>query len=164
MYYPANYNPKNGQTRLRAHSDFGSLTVLFQHDIGGLEIFSPSGKWITAPVIADTPLINIGDFLEIWSGGMFKSTVHRLSFRNGSAERFSIPCFMSANADTILKPVREGTLNLSCPLNDMTAGEYYRRRLDFLHRGGDANTTPFITREDQPSVDVGFVPDGVAVV
>lgn len=65
MYYPENSAPEEGQTRIRAHSDFGTLTILFQKDVGGLEVLSPFGEWVTAPVIPGAPLINIGDFLQV---------------------------------------------------------------------------------------------------
>lgn len=65
MYYPENHQPEEGQTRIREHSDFGTITVLFQKDVGGLEVLSPSGTWVTAPVIPGAPLINIGDFLQV---------------------------------------------------------------------------------------------------
>jgi isopenicillin N synthase-like dioxygenase len=65
MYYPENHTPDEGQTRIREHSDFGTITVLFQKDVGGLEVLSPSGTWVTAPVIPGAPLINIGDFLQV---------------------------------------------------------------------------------------------------
>jgi isopenicillin N synthase-like dioxygenase len=126
MYYPENHTPDEGQTRIREHSDFGTVTVLFQKDVGGLEVLSPSGTWVTAPVIPGAPLINIGDFLQvndsypyfyprdktglttkqIWSAGELKSTVHRLTFKNGSAERYSMPCFVGANVSR--------SLNLLC--------------------------------------------------
>ncbi|KAI9745928.1 MAG: hypothetical protein M1818_000609 [Claussenomyces sp. TS43310] len=150
MYYPENHAPEHGQTRIREHSDFGTITVLFQHDVGGLEVLSPSGQWVTAPVIEGAPLINIGDFLQIWSGGALKSTVHRLTFKNGCKERYSMPCFVGANADAVLAPIKEGHVKMSCPIDGMTAGEYNNRRLKFLHHGGDPSETPFITREDQP--------------
>jgi len=65
MYYPENHMPEEGQTRIREHSDFGTITVLWQKDVGGLEVLSPTGKWVTAPVIPGAPLINIGDFLQV---------------------------------------------------------------------------------------------------
>ncbi|KAK5457258.1 hypothetical protein LTS15_005039 [Exophiala xenobiotica] len=150
MYYPENHTPEEGQTRIREHSDFGTITVLFQKNVGGLEVLSPSGAWVTAPVIPGAPLINIGDFLQIWSAGELKSTVHRLTFKNGSAERYSMPCFVGANDDALLAPIKEGNIKVTCPIDGMTAGEYYRRRVHFLHHGGDPKSTPFITREDKP--------------
>ena len=65
LYYPYNPAPEEGQTRIREHSDFGTITILFQNEVGGLEVLSPSGKWVTAPVIPGAPLINIGDFLQV---------------------------------------------------------------------------------------------------
>ena len=38
LYYPSNPNLKAGQTRLGQHTDYGTITLLFQDDIGGLEV------------------------------------------------------------------------------------------------------------------------------
>lgn len=32
-------------TRAGAHSDYGCITLLFQDDVGGLEVISKQGKW-----------------------------------------------------------------------------------------------------------------------
>ncbi|OTA25762.1 hypothetical protein BTJ68_11902 [Hortaea werneckii EXF-2000] len=57
LYYPAAENPptggsKNGEDiRAGAHSDFGSITLLFQQrGQPGLEIRTPSGEWAAVPV------------------------------------------------------------------------------------------------------------------
>ena len=91
-----------------------------------------------------------------------KSTVHRFSFKNGGKERYSMPCFVGANSDAVLEPIREGQVKLSCPIDGMTAGEYFRRRVMFLHHGGDPKETPFITREDHPYSDEGVRPEAMA--
>ena len=59
-------------------------------------------------------------------------------------------CFVGANSDAMLTPIKEGQITLTCSIDGMTAGEYMRRRVMFLHHGGDPRDTPFITREDQP--------------
>ena len=41
---------------------------------------SPSGQWISAKPIPGTILVNIGDLLEMWTGGLFPATRHRLDF------------------------------------------------------------------------------------
>lgn len=61
---------------------------------------SPTEKprWIDAPVIPDSVLVNIGDAFDFWTGGRFPSTQHRVSApRNAdeSAARFSIVYFLS---------------------------------------------------------------------
>jgi len=40
LYYPPVRGPtKPGQFRLGEHSDYGSITLLFQDDVGGLEVW-----------------------------------------------------------------------------------------------------------------------------
>lgn len=75
--------------RAGAHSDYGSLTLLFQRKSGGegLQILPPSepldsGRWRDTGVVDDALLVNVGDALELWSGARFKSTLHRVSSVN----------------------------------------------------------------------------------
>jgi ABC-type multidrug transport system fused ATPase/permease subunit len=47
-YYPnISQAPKLGQTRFFEHTDLGSITLLFQDQGGGLEVYTPQGEWIT---------------------------------------------------------------------------------------------------------------------
>jgi len=82
----------------------GSMTLLFQRDVGGLQILlpgSPDGStpatWLDAPVVDDTVLVNIGDAFDFWTGGKFKSTQHRVSLPRNAVEagpRYSIAYFL----------------------------------------------------------------------
>lgn len=78
--------------RSPAHSDFGTLTLLFQDEIGGLEIadesstsngtsatVDKSGKFIHIDPNPDTIIVNVGYLLMKWSNGRWKNTVHRVS-------------------------------------------------------------------------------------
>ena len=38
LYYPVMTDLKEGQIRLGEHSDYGTITLLFQDQIGGLEV------------------------------------------------------------------------------------------------------------------------------
>ncbi|KAH7920281.1 flavonol synthase/flavanone 3-hydroxylase [Leucogyrophana mollusca] len=127
--------------RINAHTDFGTCTVLFQDDCGGLEVESPHepGKFIPAPPIPGTVVFNIGDFLMRWSNDTLKSTLHRVRVppqKDGVAggmirERFSIPYFMGADRDKVVdclpgcfgpnKPKRYEPIN---------AGQYINMRLN----------------------------------
>ncbi|OJD27377.1 hypothetical protein ACJ73_01222 [Blastomyces percursus] len=103
LYYPSIDSPasstfKHGvDVRAGAHSDYGSITLLFQRDgQPGLEILTPTGEWAPVPVrpvVSDSDgdsgvtdaifppiLINIGDLLSYWTAGLLKSTVHRVVF------------------------------------------------------------------------------------
>lgn len=57
--------------RLGAHTDFDSLTMLFQDSYGGLRVKLPeTGQWINAPPMEDALIMNIGDVLSRWSNGV----------------------------------------------------------------------------------------------
>lgn len=62
----------------RAHTDFGSLTLLFNQVVAGLQIKIPSGEWKYVKPVPGGIICNIGDTLNFWSGGYFKTTVHRV--------------------------------------------------------------------------------------
>ena len=79
LYYPPLPNDMAvDHIRLGRHSDYGSITLLFQDNVGGLQIESPDGEFVDAIPIEDTVLINIGDCLESWSRNKLKSTKHRV--------------------------------------------------------------------------------------
>lgn len=44
--------------RAGAHTDYGTITLLFQKDIGGLEVQASRTEWISAPIIEGTILGN----------------------------------------------------------------------------------------------------------
>ncbi|MBT6277971.1 MAG: isopenicillin N synthase family oxygenase [Chromatiales bacterium] len=85
-----------------AHTDYECFTIL--HQTGpGLQVLAQDGQWIDAPPKPGTFIINIGDMLEIWTNGAFRSTMHRVT--NNGLERFSMPLFMAANYDAVIQPV-----------------------------------------------------------
>jgi isopenicillin N synthase-like dioxygenase len=116
--------------RAGAHSDYGSITLLFQRPgQPGLEIIPPSSQipgqrntsnsapWMPVPVSppgtesdpSPPILVNIGDLLSYWTNNLFKSTVHRVVFPKGAKEggedRYSIAYFGHPVAATVLEPV-----------------------------------------------------------
>lgn len=51
-------------------------------------------------------LVNIGDLLEDWTGGLLKSTVHRVIFpKDGGGDRYSMAYFCHPLDDALLEPV-----------------------------------------------------------
>ena len=82
LHYPAvksevfKINP--GQVRAGSHSDYGSITLLFQDNAGGLQVRSPNGTFVDATPIEDTCVVNAGDLLARWSNETIKSTIHRV--------------------------------------------------------------------------------------
>ncbi|CAG8465242.1 9241_t:CDS:2, partial [Dentiscutata heterogama] len=107
LHYPAMNKVNSEDIRAGSHSDYGSLTILFQKDIAGLEVLSADMNWVSVPVIPDCVLINIGDLLEFWTQGLFKSTKHRVVFRKETLnqDRYSIAYFCHAEDDVGLDPI-----------------------------------------------------------
>jgi isopenicillin N synthase-like dioxygenase len=91
--------PEDGDVRAGAHSDYGSLTLLFRlRGQPGLEILLKDGKtWAPVPVVppsaendpAPPILVNIGDLLSYWTNGLLRSTVHRVVFPSSSSSSSS---------------------------------------------------------------------------
>ncbi|KAK9733397.1 hypothetical protein RND81_04G065500 [Saponaria officinalis] len=59
------------------HSDYGFLTLLYQDEVKGLQI-QYEGKWLTVEPIPNAFVVNIGDHLEIFSNGRYRSVLHRV--------------------------------------------------------------------------------------
>lgn len=86
-----------------AHTDYGLLTILKQDDCGGLEIHY-KGSWVEAPYIENSFICNIGDMLELVTGGLYKSTLHRVK-ANPSKNRYSFPFFFDPGFDCFVRPL-----------------------------------------------------------
>ena len=82
-----------------AHTDYGCITILWQDDIGGLQVQDLEGNWIDAPPIAGSFVINIGNMMARWSNDRYKSTPHRVYSPSGK-ERYSMPFFVEPDFDT----------------------------------------------------------------
>lgn len=139
-------------TLLPLDSDYGSLTLLFQslapsslpsaasavQPIStGLQILPPSSRltadspeWISVPFVPRAILVNVGDLLEFWSGGRFRSTVHRVRIpprcvgmegadkdsdeREAVEERYSMAFFCHPRPEARLRClVKEGAKDVS---------------------------------------------------
>lgn len=107
-----------------AHTDYGCLTILAQDAIGGLEIQTRDGRWIEAPPIPGTFVINIGDMLAFWTAGRLRSTPHRVG-RPAEHSRYSVAAFLTPHIDTPLVPL-DGSVSKGTTL---TAGEHYLKQM-----------------------------------
>ncbi|CZT00087.1 uncharacterized protein RAG0_08234 [Rhynchosporium agropyri] len=77
----------------RAHTDFGAITLLLQDQVGGLQVWDGEGKtWVHILPNNDAYVVNVGDIIETWTCGKYKSNLHRVINKCGS-DRFSAPFF-----------------------------------------------------------------------
>jgi isopenicillin N synthase-like dioxygenase len=72
---PASVLEQGEMERMPAHNDWSTITLLFQDDIGGLQVESPSekGKFIDVDPVKGGMLVNIGDLMMRWSSDYLKS-------------------------------------------------------------------------------------------
>jgi isopenicillin N synthase-like dioxygenase len=102
VYYPGQaVSSDKAAFGVGPHTDFGLLTVLCQDHVGGLQVENLNGEWIDAPPIPGTLVVNVGDLLERWTDGAFRSTPHRVI--NSSAEqRLSLVLAFDPNPETMI--------------------------------------------------------------
>lgn len=87
-----------------AHTDFGAFTFLLQDDNAGLQVQNPETKeWIPIMPNRDAYVVNIGDMMQRWTKGLYKSNLHRV-INSGKTERYSSPFFYDGNLDCKLIP------------------------------------------------------------
>lgn len=96
----------SAQLGLGAHTDYECFTLLLSSTNPGLEILFPPSPlthdkpiWLPCPVRPGTLTVNVADFFMRWTGGLYKSTVHRVVTKAGGGERYSVPFFFSINYD-----------------------------------------------------------------
>ncbi|KAF1872444.1 hypothetical protein Lal_00016742 [Lupinus albus] len=87
------------------HTDYGLLTLLNQDDgINALQVRNKFGDWISAPPVPGSFVCNIGDMLNIYSNGLYESTLHRV-INNSPKYRVSVVFFYETNFDTEVEPL-----------------------------------------------------------
>lgn len=134
------------------HTDFGILTIV-SNILGGLEVFevpeqdsssepSPS-RWRFIKPEPNSVIINIGDALVEWTGGILRSSLHRVTFApgdQGQCWRYSIAYLIRPENNFSMKRlvgghiplIEEGENDL-----DMTAVEWERNRIMSLKTGSE---------------------------
>jgi isopenicillin N synthase-like dioxygenase len=130
LHYPGLTTPR---VRGNVHTDFGTLTLLVQDQVGGLKVRRKDGSWIFVKPVQDAVIVNVGDMLMRWSNDHLKATLHQVVPPPGAdgkiPERFSIAFFCNANKDTLIEclaPCSDGEQPRYPPIN---AHAYLTKRL-----------------------------------
>jgi isopenicillin N synthase-like dioxygenase len=87
-----------------AHRDSGVLTLLLaEPGSEGLQVRPgrSGGDWIEVPARDGAFIVNIGELLELATGGYLRATEHRVNLRR-AAERISVPYFFNPRLDAQL--------------------------------------------------------------
>lgn len=129
----------NGRVRAGLHSDYGSITLLFQDTRGGLQVEGADGSFFDVAPIEGTIVMNAGDLLSRWSNGLIQSTRHRVvepplnsAKKDGRyPARYSVAYFCNPDFDKMIEAL-PGTWEKSKegkkwePIN---SGDYLEQRL-----------------------------------
>jgi isopenicillin N synthase-like dioxygenase len=138
LHYPANLVVRSSaQLGAGAHTDYGSITLLFQDDVGGLELCGADGQWRSAPVVPGAVLVNTGDLMMRWTNDTFRSTAHRVRPISGARDRYSIALFVDPDADVQVECI-ESCQSAQRPArySGITAGEHIRQKIAATHVAG----------------------------
>ncbi|PSN59962.1 Clavaminate synthase-like protein [Corynespora cassiicola Philippines] len=125
--------PSTEGVSLGEHTDFGSVTVLFNR-LGGLQVRLPGhiaavepregveacarverelceGGWAYVRPLAEHAVVNLGDAAKLFSGGRVRSNIHRVVAapgRQGEVDRYSLVYFCRPGNDVVLRCLVEG--------------------------------------------------------
>uniref|UniRef100_A0A8C6T0L1 Si:dkey-10o6.2 n=1 Tax=Neogobius melanostomus TaxID=47308 RepID=A0A8C6T0L1_9GOBI len=115
---------KPGQLRCGEHSDYGSITLLFQSS-PGIQVRSVSGQFLQVPLVPGAVLVNIADLMQRWTSDAFVSAVHRVLLppAGDASERQSLAFFMQPDDSAVI-----GCCDGSDKYPPITSEQYLRER------------------------------------
>jgi isopenicillin N synthase-like dioxygenase len=108
IHYPATKSSdKVGDNWAAEHTDIDLFTILPVATSNGLEVQTRSGRWVRAQTLKNSFIVNAGDFLEIFTNGLYRSSVHRVRrcADNQDRDRYSMVMFVHPRADVWLDPL-----------------------------------------------------------
>lgn len=104
-YYPVCYEPEKVMG-MSPHSDATTITILMQdNNVNGLQI-RHNGGWVPVQPVPNSLIVNVGDVLEIWSNGKYKSIEHR-AMTNGTRARISYASFVTPQMEVEVEPLKQ---------------------------------------------------------
>ncbi|RJQ71536.1 isopenicillin N synthase family oxygenase [Pseudonocardiaceae bacterium YIM PH 21723] len=131
LHYPPRRETGTGPERLGcgAHTDFGTMTLLADDGIGGLQVMTRSGDWIDVVAPPGHLVANFGDLMSIWTNDRWVSNPHRV-INPPERHRYSVPMFVAPQFHTEISNLIDGEEAKYPPQG---AGDYLVSRIDDTH-------------------------------
>ncbi len=112
LHYPS-LAGVDAELGIHPHKDTDALTILAPEPVGGLQVWRrDDSAWIDVRPPEDALIVNIGDLLEVWSGGYLVSAPHRVVNISGK-HRYSFPFFAVPRYDTVVSPLHADPENFN---------------------------------------------------
>ena len=106
--------PDSQKRTLGEHTDFGSLSILFNR-LGGLQVLLPnSDDWVYVRPLPGSAIVNLGDAMVKFTAGILRSNLHRVVSPPGAQAgmlRESLVYFCRPKHDAILQRLRGGVID-----------------------------------------------------
>lgn len=138
---PASELADGTATRIAEHTDFGSITMLFQDSVGGLQVENQQDLGNFENVVSTDKseiILNIGDSFQRLTNDTFRAACHRVTYppsvKVGSdeiiPERYSVAYFAKPNRAASLFPFKKFiTPSTPCRYDDITAWDFNNVRI-----------------------------------
>jgi isopenicillin N synthase-like dioxygenase len=133
IHYPAQdrVTPEVGQLGCGAHTDYGSLTLLTDDGVGGLQVMMRNGEWIDIVVPDNLLVMNLGDLMAIWTNDRWVSNPHRV-INPPAQDRYSVPLFVTPPYHATIQCL-PSCVGAGAKYKPMQAGPYLVSRFDATH-------------------------------
>lgn len=111
MHYAARSAEENklvGELYSPGHTDLGTVTLLFRQPVAALQILNSEGQWKWVRPQDGTITINTCDALTALTGGLIKSSVHRVHAPpkdQAGIDRLGVLYFARPNNHVVLDPI-----------------------------------------------------------
>ncbi|XP_066327141.1 flavanone 3-dioxygenase 1-like [Miscanthus floridulus] len=114
---------------LKRHTDPGTITLLLQDLVGGLQATRDSGRtWITVQPVEGAFVVNLGDHGHLLSNGRFKNADHQ-AVVNSKCSRLSIATFQNPAPDSTVYPLAVRDREAPILEDPITFAEMYHRKM-----------------------------------
>ncbi|KAH9892307.1 oxidoreductase [Xylariomycetidae sp. FL2044] len=140
------------RTSMIHHTDFGTVTLL-TNVVGGLQVLAPDrspmetedeeeeeeeeeGAWLWVRPRPGCLIVNLGDAMVEWTGGLLRSNVHRIRYAPGAqwlADRYSLATLFRPERDASMRQLIGARGDEGKPA--MTAWEWEAEQFAAIRRG-----------------------------
>jgi len=103
LHYPP-VDRRRAGSGIHPHRDIDAFTIVHPGNVPGLEVMTRDRRWIGVAAMEGALVVNVGNMMELWSGGRFVSAPHRVTAPCGR-QRYSFPYFAMPRHDVLVEPL-----------------------------------------------------------